>query len=60
VLGYNLPDRLVKKISSTGVRLRFQLNNPKALWTKDDLNIDPETSGAPLLTSYVFGINVNF
>jgi TonB-linked SusC/RagA family outer membrane protein len=59
-LGYSMPDRLVKKISATGARLRFQLNNPKALWYKQDVNIDPETGGAPMLTSYVFGLNVNF
>lgn len=61
VLGYMLPETMARKIGSTGVRLRFQLNNPKALWIKDkQMNLDPETSGAPLLTSYVFGINVNF
>ncbi len=60
VLGYNLPAQVAKRISSSGVRLRFQLNNPKAVWMKNKVNIDPETGGAPLLTSYVFGLNVNF
>ncbi|WP_173003007.1 SusC/RagA family TonB-linked outer membrane protein [Chitinophaga sp. SYP-B3965] len=60
VLSYNLPEYLAGKISATGVRVRFQLNNPKALWLKNDVNIDPETGGVPILPSYVFGISVNF
>ncbi len=61
VLGYDLPAALTSKIRSSGMRLRFQINNPKAIWTSvDDVHVDPETGGAPIPTSFVFGINANF
>lgn len=59
VLGYQLPRVWTDKIGSKNVKLSFQLNNPKALWIKNNFNVDPETGGARTLTSYVFGINVN-
>ncbi|MDN5288115.1 MAG: NB-Dependent Receptor Plug [Mucilaginibacter sp.] len=59
VVGYQLPAKWTEKLGVKNAKLRFQLNNPKALWTKNDVNIDPETGGAPTLTSYVFGINFN-
>ncbi|MES2777885.1 MAG: SusC/RagA family TonB-linked outer membrane protein [Bacteroidota bacterium] len=59
-LNYRLPQSLTKKIGVNNAGLRFQVNNPKALWIKNNVNIDPETSGAPLLSNYVFGINLNF
>lgn len=58
-LGYRLPDLLSSKIGSKHISLRFQLNNPKALWIRNKANIDPETGNAPVLTSYVFGLNFN-
>jgi hypothetical protein len=58
-LGYQLPDQWINKLGARNVSLRFQLNNPKALWTKNDVNIDPETGGARTRTSYVFGLNIN-
>lgn len=58
-LGYQLPAHLAQKLGSKGVSLRFQLNNPKALWVNNKVNIDPETGGARSLTSYVFGFNFN-
>jgi TonB-linked SusC/RagA family outer membrane protein len=58
-VGYALPDQWAEKMGARNVKLRFQLNNPKALWLKNDINIDPETGGAPIPTSYVFGINFN-
>jgi hypothetical protein len=60
VLGYQLPQQWASKIGSRSVRLHFQLNNPKALWTKNDVGVDPETGGASLPTSYIFGANFNF
>jgi TonB-linked SusC/RagA family outer membrane protein len=59
VLGYQLPQLWTQKLGAKNVKLSFQLNNPKALWKKNDVGIDPETGGAPVLTSYVFGINFN-
>ncbi len=59
-LGYFLPQQWASKIGSSRVNLHFQLNNPKSLWMKNKVNTDPETGGARVLTSYVFGLNVNF
>lgn len=60
VLGYNLPLQLARKIGSDRVNVHFQLDNPKALWMKNTIGIDPETGGAPIPTSYVFGFSVNY
>jgi TonB-linked SusC/RagA family outer membrane protein len=58
-LGYQLPGQWINKLGARNVNLRFQLNNPKALWMKNDVNIDPETGGARMRTSYVLGLNIN-
>jgi hypothetical protein len=61
VLGYDLPSSIASKIKSTSLRVRFQVNNPKSIWMKQkDVHVDPETGGAPIPTSFVFGINANF
>jgi TonB-linked SusC/RagA family outer membrane protein len=60
VLGYQLPQGLTGKLAARNVRINFQLNNPKAIWMKNDVNIDPETGGARTPTSYVVGISVNY
>jgi TonB-linked SusC/RagA family outer membrane protein len=60
VLSYQLPAHLAGRLGSKGVGLRMQLNNPEALWTSTSLDLDPETGGARIPTSYVFGLNVNF
>ena len=60
-LGYLLPTELAARIRAKNIRLRFQLNNPRSLWTRqNDVHIDAETGGAPVQTSFVFGINANF
>jgi hypothetical protein len=59
VLGYQLPQLWTGKLGAKNVRLTFQLNNPKALWLKNDIGVDPETGGAAMPTSYVFGLNFN-
>lgn len=66
VLGYQLPQQLIGRLGAKNVRLTFQLNNPKALWVKNDVGVDPETinpltgvGGARLPTSYVLGLNFN-
>jgi len=58
VLGYNLPLQIIRKIGANSLNVHFQLNNPKALWLKNNDGIDPETGGAPIPTSYVFGLSV--
>ncbi|MDN5287776.1 MAG: NB-Dependent Receptor Plug [Mucilaginibacter sp.] len=59
VLGYQLPQLWTSKLGAKNVRLIFQLNNPKALWLKNNVGVDPETGGASVPTSYVFGLNFN-
>jgi len=60
-LGYLLPADLATKIKARNLKLRFQINNPRSLWIRQkDVHVDPETGGAPLQTSFVFGINANF
>jgi TonB-linked SusC/RagA family outer membrane protein len=62
VMGYTIPNAIASKIKASNLKLRFQLNNPKSIWIKQkDVHVDPETlSGAPVLTSYVFGFTANF
>jgi len=59
-LSYQVPQKINRLLASKNINLRFQLNNPKALWTRNKLGIDPETGGASLPASYVLGINVNY
>ena len=59
VFGYDLPAKWLAKTGLTGCQLRFQINNPKALWTKNKAHIDPETLGIRQPSSYVVGININ-
>ncbi|WP_256004837.1 SusC/RagA family TonB-linked outer membrane protein [Pedobacter deserti] len=59
IFGYQLPLSVLSTLRLKGAGLRFQLNNPKALWTRNDVGVDPETGGAAIPTSYVFGLNVN-
>jgi TonB-linked SusC/RagA family outer membrane protein len=60
VLGYTLPNKWLSRIGLSSAQIKFQIDNPKPLWVKNDVGIDPETLGARLLTSYIFGININF
>lgn len=61
VLGYDLPAGVASKIKASNLKFRFQINNPKSVWTRQtDVHVDPETGGAPIPTSFVFGINANF
>ncbi|PKQ63264.1 hypothetical protein BZG01_16210 [Labilibaculum manganireducens] len=60
VFGYELPEAITQKIKANSIKLRFQINNPKTLWTRDNLQDDPETGSLPTITSYIFGVNLNF
>lgn len=60
IIGYQFPQSLVTKVAAQSIRLRFQVNNPKAIWVRNDIGIDPETGGARVPSAYVFGINVNY
>ena len=59
-LAYRVPQQLLNYIHSRGITFRFQLNNPQAVWTKNNVGIDPETGAARVPSSYVFGISVNY
>lgn len=59
VLGYDLPEQWTRKAGINKVSLRFQVNDPKAIWTKNSAGIDPETLGLRKQASYMFGINLS-
>ncbi|MCX4368515.1 MAG: SusC/RagA family TonB-linked outer membrane protein [Duncaniella sp.] len=59
VIGYDLPSTLLRHSGINHCSLRFQINNPKALWTKDHADFDPETGGIRIPSSYVVGLNIN-
>ncbi|MDR1718721.1 MAG: SusC/RagA family TonB-linked outer membrane protein [Dysgonamonadaceae bacterium] len=59
VLGYDLPKLLLSKIGLNSASLRFQLDNPKYLWVKNKVDIDPETRSLRMPSSCIFGLNIN-
>jgi hypothetical protein len=59
VLGYDLPASLLSKAGLSCATLRFQVDNPKYLWVKNKVGIDPETLSARRPTSFIFGFNIN-
>lgn len=59
VLSYDLPARWLRNIGISACQVRFQLNDPKAIWTKNKVSVDPETLGLRGRSSYVFGLNLN-
>lgn len=59
VLGYDLPKAWLQKIGVNRISLRFQIDNPKYLWVKNKVHVDPETLGLRNPSSYIFGLNVN-
>ncbi len=59
VLGYNVPSSLLRALHVNRARLQFQIDNPKALWTANDLGVDPETLGIRTRSNYIFSLNVN-
>ncbi len=59
-LGYDLPSSVARKIGSSSLNLHCQLNNPKALWWKNKIGIDPETGGAPIPSSFVLGLSLRY
>jgi TonB-linked SusC/RagA family outer membrane protein len=59
VLGYELPASLLSKIGLSRAALRFQVDNPKYLWVKNKVGVDPETLSLRRPTSFIFGFNIN-
>ncbi|MDR2131498.1 MAG: SusC/RagA family TonB-linked outer membrane protein [Odoribacteraceae bacterium] len=60
VLAYELPSLLLSKIGLREATVRFQVDNPKYLWVKNKVGVDPETRSLRSPSSYIFGINFNF
>lgn len=59
ILGYDLPKQLIRKIGLKNAQIKFQINNPKAIWTANKLGVDPETLGLRERASYMVGFNFN-
>ena len=59
VLSYDLPEMWLEKIRLQRASVSFQLNNPKWLWVKNKVGIDPETLSLRDPSSFVFGLNIN-
>ena len=59
VFGYNFPRAWPSFLGINRLRLQFQIDNPKAIWTANDLGVDPETLGIRTRSSYIFSLNVN-
>lgn len=60
VLGYDVPHDIARRFGMNNLSLRFQIDNPKALWVKNNIGIDPETGGIARETSYILGLNFRF
>ncbi len=59
VLGYTIPETWLRRFGIKLLTVSFQVNNPKALWTANDIGVDPETLGIRRPTSYMVGLNLN-
>ncbi|WP_303641267.1 hypothetical protein, partial [uncultured Duncaniella sp.] len=59
VLGYTIPETWLRRFGINLLTVSFQVNNPKALWTANDIGVDPETLGIRRPTSYMVGLNLN-
>ena len=59
VFGYNLPHAWLNSLGIHRMRLQFQIDNPKAIWTANDIGVDPETLGVRSRSNYIFSLNVN-
>lgn len=60
VLGYDLPKGFLSGIGLNRVGVNFQIDNPKALYIRNNEGVDPETGGVKKQTSYVFGLSISF
>lgn len=59
VIGWEMPKRWLQNFGVDRLAISFQVNDPKAIWTKNKAGIDPETLRIRKRSSYVVGINLN-
>ena len=59
VFGYDLPKAWLSKFGIQHATLRVQIDNPKYLWVKNKVHVDPETLGIRQQSAYIFGLNIN-
>lgn len=59
VFGYDLPRTWLSKLGIQHATLRIQIDNPKYLWVKNKVHVDPETLGIRQQSAYIFGLNIN-
>ena len=65
-LTYDIPHEWTNRLGIHRAQVRFQLDNPPALWVRNNVGVDPETINNPMLngvrrpTSFIFGLNFNF
>ena len=59
VLGYDLPQNWTGRIGMQQANLRFQIDNPTTLWTKNSVGVDPETGGIRRPASFILGLALN-
>jgi outer membrane receptor protein involved in Fe transport len=59
VFGYDLPKAWLSKFGIRHATLKLQIDNPKYLWIKNKVHVDPETLGIRQQSAYIFGLNVN-
>ena len=60
VLGYDFPESWLDAVNIRRASLKFQIDNPRALWMGNKVKVDPETMGIRLPSTFIFGININF
>jgi len=59
VLGYEFPKTMLRNLGINRLALRFQIDNPKYLWVKNSVHVDPETLGVRNPSAFIFGLNIN-
>lgn len=59
VVGYDFPKSWLRHAGINHCALRFQIDNPKAIWTANNIGVDPETLGVRTRSSYMLGLNLN-
>jgi hypothetical protein len=59
VLGYDVPSRLLSKIGLNDATLRLQVDNPRHLWRKNKVGVDPETRSLRDPSACMLGVNFN-